>query len=209
MEKDTKEKSSPPSWWQTAPGVLTAIAALITATGGFLIVLNQIGCFDKTVHKDNATIQTPIESKETKQSNTENKINSEKLNSNDSTAGPTNSGQVKLSLPDDMNFGSIRIKFLDLTRDKYSTDNSSLKIKFRLYNEGTGYATFDYYLFRLLFDGQMLSPEKTAQGYVDPKSSKDNEVLFVFPDSIEDADLQINYTYDEKLTTKIPINLNP
>lgn len=209
MENKQESKSSPPSWWQTAPGVLTAIAALITATGGFLIVLNQIGCFDKTVHKDSAVIQTPVENKETKKSNSENKTNSEKLNSNDSTSGATNTGQVKLSLPDDMNFGSVRIKFLDLTRDKYSTGNSSLKIKFRLFNEGTSYATFDYYLFRLLFDGQMLSPEKTAQGYVDPKSSKDNETLFVFPDSVKNAELQINYIYDDKQTTKIPINLNP
>lgn len=209
MEKDPKEKSSTPSWWQTAPGILTAIAALITATGGFLIVLNQIGCFDKNVHKDVSEIKTPTENKETVQNNTENKIpdkqNSENNSSNNTTAA---NGTVKLSLPDDINMGTIRIKFLELSKDKYSTGNSSLKIKFRMLNEGTSYGTFDHFLFRLLFDGQMLSPEKPAQGYVDPKSSKDGETLFVFPESVDNADLQISYIYDEKLTAKFPIKLN-
>ncbi len=33
------------SFWSTIPGIITAIATLITAIGGFLVVLNQIGVF--------------------------------------------------------------------------------------------------------------------------------------------------------------------
>ena len=205
MEKDSKEKVSVPSWWQTAPGILTAVAALITATGGFLIVLNQIGCFDKSVHKETSEIKTPVESKEPQQSITENKTNTDKQNPDNRTSA---NNSVTLPHPDDIKMETIKIKFLELTKDKYSSGNNSLRIKFRLINEGTSYGTFDYYLFRLLFDGQMLSPEKSAQGYVDPKSSKDGETLFVFPESVENAELQISYIYDEKLTTKFPIKLN-
>ena len=206
MENREDSKSATPSWWQTVPGILTAIAALITAAGGFLIVLNQIGCFDTSVHKDSDVIQTPSGNKETGQSITKSK-SSEKQDSKDNPANTENTVSGNLVLPDDMNFGSVRIKFLELTTDKYSEGNSSLKIKFRLFNDGTGYATFDYYLFRLLFDGQVLSPEKSAQGYIDPKSSKDSEVLFVFPDSIKSAELELSYVYDEKQTSKISINL--
>jgi hypothetical protein len=39
---DTDKKS----FWSTLPGVITAIAALITAIGGILLTLHQIG----TVH---------------------------------------------------------------------------------------------------------------------------------------------------------------
>jgi hypothetical protein len=39
MPKDPESSS----WWQTLPGVLTAIAALITAVGGLLAVLVQTG----------------------------------------------------------------------------------------------------------------------------------------------------------------------
>lgn len=35
----------PKSFWSTIPGIITAIATLITAIGGFLVVLNQIGVF--------------------------------------------------------------------------------------------------------------------------------------------------------------------
>lgn len=33
------------SFWSTIPGIITAIATLVTAIGGFLVVLNQIGVF--------------------------------------------------------------------------------------------------------------------------------------------------------------------
>lgn len=31
------------SWWSTVPGVITALAGLVTAVGGFLVVLSQLG----------------------------------------------------------------------------------------------------------------------------------------------------------------------
>lgn len=33
------------SFWATIPGIITAIATLVTAIGGFIIVLNQVGVF--------------------------------------------------------------------------------------------------------------------------------------------------------------------
>jgi hypothetical protein len=36
------------SWWTTLPGILTALAAVITATGGLIAILLQAGFFDKT-----------------------------------------------------------------------------------------------------------------------------------------------------------------
>lgn len=35
----------PKSFWRTIPGIITAIATLITAIGGFLVVLHQVGVF--------------------------------------------------------------------------------------------------------------------------------------------------------------------
>jgi hypothetical protein len=34
------------SWWTTVPGILTALAAVITATGGLIVVLTQNGFFE-------------------------------------------------------------------------------------------------------------------------------------------------------------------
>jgi len=40
------EEQKPQKWWQTLPGVLTAIAGLLTATTGLIAILHQTGFFD-------------------------------------------------------------------------------------------------------------------------------------------------------------------
>lgn len=35
------------SWWQTLPGILTAVAALITASTGLIVALNNVGVFSR------------------------------------------------------------------------------------------------------------------------------------------------------------------
>jgi len=45
------ERKTGTPWWQTLPGVLTGMAAVITAVGGVITVMYQSGLFDK---------QTPI-----------------------------------------------------------------------------------------------------------------------------------------------------
>ena len=39
----SEKPSGPPSWWQTLPGILTGIAALITAVTGLIVVFNRTG----------------------------------------------------------------------------------------------------------------------------------------------------------------------
>ncbi len=45
------------SWWKTLPGVLSGIAAILTALGGFVVALNQAGFFTDEA-KENGTIET-------------------------------------------------------------------------------------------------------------------------------------------------------
>jgi hypothetical protein len=42
-------KGDTQSWWATFPGVITAIATLITALGGLIVILNTNGCFKEKV----------------------------------------------------------------------------------------------------------------------------------------------------------------
>ncbi len=39
------EPSKSQSWWQTLPGILTAVAAILTASTGLIVALNQAGVF--------------------------------------------------------------------------------------------------------------------------------------------------------------------
>lgn len=41
------EPSKSQSWWQTLPGILTAVAAIITAITGLIVALNQAGGFSR------------------------------------------------------------------------------------------------------------------------------------------------------------------
>jgi len=41
------EEKSPPSWWATLPGIITALAALLTAAAGVIIALDKAHFFDK------------------------------------------------------------------------------------------------------------------------------------------------------------------
>jgi hypothetical protein len=43
------------SWWSTIPGTITAIATLITAIGGLIIILNSMGVFNKHAETVNTT----------------------------------------------------------------------------------------------------------------------------------------------------------
>ncbi len=41
------EPSKSHSWWQTLPGILTAVAAIMTASTGLIVALNQAGVFSR------------------------------------------------------------------------------------------------------------------------------------------------------------------
>lgn len=51
-----EEPSKPQSWWQTLPGVLTALATIITAITGLIVALIQAGVFPQ---KGNSAASTP------------------------------------------------------------------------------------------------------------------------------------------------------
>jgi hypothetical protein len=54
------EDQRPLSWWQTVPGILTAVAALITAITGLLLALHQVGLIGawKSAQKGSTTSNT-------------------------------------------------------------------------------------------------------------------------------------------------------
>ncbi|HBP89131.1 MAG TPA: hypothetical protein DD706_15700 [Nitrospiraceae bacterium] len=52
-----EQKSKKQSWWQTLPGVLTAVATVITAMTGLIVGLQQAGYFSNTVDPDPPPIE--------------------------------------------------------------------------------------------------------------------------------------------------------
>ena len=47
LERSMTNEQRPISWWQTLPGILTAVAATLTAVTGLVVALNQTGLLDR------------------------------------------------------------------------------------------------------------------------------------------------------------------
>lgn len=48
------------SWWQTLPGILTAVAGIMTASTGLILALNQVGVFSRESTSASPTPTTPV-----------------------------------------------------------------------------------------------------------------------------------------------------
>mgnify|MGYP007080234013 CR=1 FL=1 len=200
MENEEK-KSSVTIWWQTFPGILTAIAALITATGGLMLTLNQVGCFDKTNSKNEKVIDQKENSSDKKLQNTY-----------PETGKTEDSSVIKytatVSKIDDVNFEGSVYKFLEAKLEYYSHEESLLKFNLNVANNINGvYVNAD--LFRLIVGRNKSAPESITAQWVEAYSSIDAEVVFIIPNNITGIQLQIgDVNAGEKGKIKIPINLN-
>ena len=200
MENEEK-KSSVTIWWQTFPGILTAIAALITATGGLMLTLNQVGCFDKTNSKNEKVIDQKENSSDKKLQNTY-----------PETGKTEDSSVIKytatVSKIDDVNFEGSVYKFLEAKLEYYSHEESLLKFNLNVANNINGvYVNAD--LFRLIVGRNKIAPESITAQWVEAHSSIDAEVVFIIPNNVTGIQLQIgDVNAGEKGKIKIPINLN-
>ncbi len=48
------------SWWQTLPGILTAVAGIMTASTGLILALNQVGVFSRESTSASPTPNTAV-----------------------------------------------------------------------------------------------------------------------------------------------------
>ena len=56
--------NSPQHWWQTVPGILTGLAGLLTAVGGFVLVLDQVGWLETETVPPREALPPRVESGE-------------------------------------------------------------------------------------------------------------------------------------------------
>lgn len=54
-----ENKPQKPNWWQTLPGILTAIAAILTALTGLIAGLYEVGFFRSGTSDQQTSIETP------------------------------------------------------------------------------------------------------------------------------------------------------
>ena len=166
------EPKSGTSWWQTMPGVLTGIAAVITALGGLIAVVYQSGLLSKEVPGsapassrggDRLPVKVAAGVPEPPRENPQ----------------PGELGQVRV--------GHYAFKLLGTKLESYSTDANgnpkklSLRLSIRV-TDVMGVSDYvDRRTVRLSVDGTELIPENSINFTVSERQSVETEAVFIVP----------------------------
>ncbi|HUK34822.1 MAG TPA: hypothetical protein VLV86_12955 [Vicinamibacterales bacterium] len=174
------------SWWQTLPGVLTGLAAIITAVTGLIVAFNHTTSRSEQVQPSSF----PSSSAPTGAATTSR-----------SSASGTRAGTQTVDLPAlhqvKLDGGAAVITVLSAEVDPIDADRRSLKFGVRYMNAGRYPANFWSASFRLLVDDVPHPPTNVLDEVVASDSAKDGDVGFELPVAAKDVVLQIS-SGDEK-----------
>ena len=199
---ETKESNSQ-SWWLTVPGVLTGVAAVITAVTGLAVALHQISGpsgFEKAPpEKPDAAVTTRNDSKPSPASSG---------TPTSQTPSDGGAGQQSRALPAGMEVklagGEAVYKILSARLEPYNTEKRTLRFTVRFTNNAPYPANFWDSSFRLLVDDVPRAPISNLDELVEAQSAKEGDVVFEVPTAETNVVLQIS-AGDEK--TEIPFDL--
>ena len=174
-------RHKPTPWWQTLPGVITAIAALITAVTGLIAVLHS----GTDAPRSEATVLhdrpgAPPSS----------------LASTSSTSTGTGSaGTITLPLPSPSEVtvasGDATIRVLSIRLEPYNAKARSLVVGLRYTNNRDYDANFWDRSFRLIVDDVPREPTRGLNELVGAHAAKEGSVAFEVPVGLTSATLRI------------------
>jgi hypothetical protein len=159
------------AWWQTVPGMLTGIAAVLTATTGLMVALNQTGWLKRT---DAAARGHPSDSMATS------------AKAAGEPAGTLAPSMVEVKL------GDAVFTLLRMQHQPRTPDTHTLTLRARLTNQGPYPVNFWNANFRLLADGVPHAPVGDLNKVVEGSSAQDGDVEFSFPASARSLVLRIS-----------------
>jgi len=192
------DEKSTPSWWQTVPGIMTGMAAIITAITGLILALN---------HTSARSDAAPIVSSSPTPSSPPLAAASGTSSSRVSPAASPSSGVIALPALHEVKFGdgSATVTVLSVNVEPIDVDRRSLKFHLRYVDTGHHGANFETRLFRLIVDGMPRAPIQELNELVPPDGAKDGDIVFDVPYGVKDVVLQITDVHDEK--ARLPFKL--
>ena len=191
----SEKPSGPPSWWQTLPGILTGIAALITAVTGLIVVFNRTGNRSEDTRPASLSVPaiaqpgSPAESR---------------------TSGPAGgAGRAEpIALPAlsrvKLGGGVADITILSAQIEPLDLERRSLRFRVRYLNGGRYPANFWSDSYRLIVDDVPRAPTNLLDEVVAGDSAKEGDLIFELPISAKDVVLQIS-SGDER--SRLPFKL--
>jgi len=187
------EEAKTQNWWQTLPGILTAIAAAITATSGLIAALYQAGVIGK---KDQAQASTapslgaaPVE--QTPGSTA----------SHAASPGPqqANAPVQRVEMPDGKSVTMLDgtgLKFqytiVAAQREQTSPQKQLIRLRVRAWTNAAGGLVFWSDSFRLKVGEQRFKPVNSLNELAAKDETKEGDVEFEVDASVQEAVLAIN-----------------
>lgn len=172
-----------PRWWQTVPGILTGLAAIITAATGLIVALNRTGNRSEDVKPASVAVSGGAQSGSAVAAR---------------TAGPAAGGGAAqaIALPAlnrvRLAGGAAVITILSAAVEPIDADRRSLTFAVRYMNGGRYPANFWSASYRLIVADVPRAPTNPLNEVVEPDSAKEGEVVFELPVSAKDVVLQIS-----------------
>jgi hypothetical protein len=203
-----RDETRPQSWWTTLPGILTGLAALITAIGGLMIAYHQVTNRSAPSIPDASTAARSAGS-------TSNVVSSAAVpsvasSSNTPAQGLASAATVEIATPTmsevKLDAGETNIRILKVELQPYNAENRALKFTVRYSNNGRYPANFWSSSYRLLVDDVPRAPTNSLNEVVPNNSAKVGEVIFEIPLTVTQVILQVS-SGPEK--TQIPVPLKP
>jgi hypothetical protein len=187
--------SSGPSWWQTLPGILTGIAAIITAATGLYIAFNRTASRSEPTSTPSAPISRGASATSAGDADRQG-------------AGRGGSAPQKIELPSlnrvKLAGGEAVFTILSAQIEPVDLERRSLTFHVRYMNAGHYPKNFWSSSFRLIVDELPQAPTQLLNEVVQPDSVKEGDVVFELPVSAKDVVLQIS---DGDENSRVPIKL--
>ena len=184
------------SWWQTIPGVLTGLAAVITAVTGLIVAFNHTGNRSEDVRPSSASAASGGTSP----------VSPEPSRSPGAVPAAGRAQAIALPALNRVTLagGAAVITILSAQVEPLDLDRRALKFVVRYTNAGRYPANFWSASYRLIVDDVPRAPTNLLDEVVDGDSAKEGEVVFELPMSVTDVVLQIS-SGDEK--SRVPFKL--
>lgn len=194
------------SWWHSLPGVITGVAAIITAIAGLLAALTQTGWFGA---RTPPAVAGPSSSSAPLQPGSPSGWAQQAAAAN--TSGPqASSSTYAVALPSlrDYKLGpaSTQATFTLLKAEvsPRTAEKSALQIRLRMTNHDRYDKNFWDQSFRFLVEGVPIAPDGGLNELVAGEAAKEGDVVFTIPRGTPSGKLKITY-YDD--ATEIPLGL--
>lgn len=208
-----EEKSR--GWWQTLPGIITAIAGMLTALAALVAAVKQSGWFDSPPPSVAAqpspgaprVVKAPVNAPGREASRAPSSSSGP-----DRAPAPLGAAVQAIALPAmrDYKLGPPTSKatftLLNAEVTRQTAEKDAVRIRLRMTNHDKYDHNFWNSSFRLILGGVPMAPAGSLNELVAGESAKEGDVLFEIPHGSAAGKLKITY-YDD--STEIPLDLKP